>query len=194
MKLIVGLGNPGSRYAHNRHNVGFMVIDQLLQRTQTSLSPGFSGEVGRVQLRGEPALLLKPMTYMNLSGESVGPCAAFYKVAAEDVIVIHDEMDIPFGSLRVKVGGGHAGHNGLKSIIAHIDKGFTRVRCGIGKAPDGDVVAHVLSDFDSEVHVDLDNMLLGAADAAEAVARDGALAAMNTFNRRKKKSPTEEAE
>jgi len=144
MTLIVGLGNPDSKYKNNRHNVGFMLIDKLVDEhicTHINKAP-FRGEL----YKSKDILFLKPHTYMNLSGESVRAVSDYYK--PERIIVIHDDLDLPFGTLRYKIGGGHGGHNGLRSIDAHMGKEYTRVRIGIGK-PDhkGDVSNYVLSDF-----------------------------------------------
>ncbi|MDY0263862.1 MAG: aminoacyl-tRNA hydrolase [Sulfurospirillum cavolei] len=145
MTLIVGLGNPDLQYKNNRHNVGFMVVDALIDG-QTSYEKitktNFKGEL----FKAPSMLLLKPSTYMNLSGESVRAVSDYFK--PDHVIVIHDDLDLPFGTLRFKIGGGHGGHNGLRSIDAHIGVEYTRVRIGIGKpAHKSDVAKYVLSDF-----------------------------------------------
>ncbi len=144
MTLIVGLGNPDSKYKNNRHNVGFMLIDKLVdEHSCTHINKAsFRGEL----YKSKDILFLKPHTYMNLSGESVRAVSDYYK--PERIIVIHDDLDLPFGTLRYKIGGGHGGHNGLRSIDAHMGKDYYRVRIGIGK-PDykGDVASFVLSDF-----------------------------------------------
>ncbi len=192
MKLIVGLGNPTAKYADHRHNVGFMVVDELLKRTRTSTTAKFKGEFARTTLQQEPAVLLKPMTFMNLSGESVGPCARYFDVGVEDTIVIHDELDLDYGDIRIKVAGGHGGHNGLKSIFAHHGSDFTRVRFGIGRPQHGTPTDHVLTAFNSDERIDLDLKLERAADAVEAIIRSGTDRARNEFNRRSKakKTPT----
>ena len=149
MKLIAGLGNPGGKYAANRHNIGFMAVDEIARRH--GFSPWrrrFSGEVAEGRLGGEKTLLLKPMTFMNESGRSLGEAVRFYKLAPEDVLVIHDELDLAPGKLRIKSGGGHAGHNGLRSIMAHMGADFHRLRLGIGHPGDKRAVhAYVLHDF-----------------------------------------------
>ncbi len=149
MKLIVGLGNPGKKYARHRHNVGFMVVDAIAETHHFSpWRKKFSGEVTEGRLDGEKVLLLKPMTYMNESGRSVAEAARFHRLGPEDVIVVHDELDLAPGRIRVKSGGGHAGHNGLRSIIAHIGPDFHRLRIGIGHpGSKAAVTGHVLSDF-----------------------------------------------
>jgi len=145
--LIVGLGNPGSDYAQTRHNIGFMVVDELISRYSAIKlsSSSFSGELYKFQNH----FLLKPSTYMNLSGEAVVKVKNFYKI--EDVVVIHDDLDLPFGSLRFKKAGGHGGHNGLKSIDEKISREYIRVRVGIGKPEHkGEVVSYVLGKFSDE--------------------------------------------
>ena len=149
MKLIVGLGNPGSDYAKNRHNIGFMALDAIVQRH--GFSPRrqkFQGEVCEGTLAGDKVLALKPQTYMNLSGNSVQTAAAFYQIAVGDIVVLHDELDLAPGRMKVKLGGGHAGHNGLRSIQAALGPDFRRVRLGIGHPGDKDAVSNwVLGNF-----------------------------------------------
>lgn len=149
MLLVVGLGNPGSDYANNRHNIGFMAADEIVRRY--SFAPfrsKFHGDLSDGTVGGEKVLVLKPQTYMNESGRSVQAAMAFYKIAPEDVIVIHDEIDLAGGKARLKRGGGHAGHNGLRSIHAHVGPDYARVRLGVGHPGDKDKVAgHVLKDF-----------------------------------------------
>ncbi len=149
MKLIVGLGNPGPTYASTRHNIGFMVIDKLLKELPYSniTKKSFFGEL----YKSKDLLFLKPTTYMNLSGKSVQAVANFYKIKSNDILVIHDDLDLPFGALRIKIGGGSGGHNGLKSIDEAIGKEYYRLRLGIGKPEHkGMVVNFVLSPFASE--------------------------------------------
>ncbi len=162
--LIVGLGNPGPAYASTRHNIGFMVIDELCRRhpVQSVSKSSFEGELFKM---GEH-FLLKPTTYMNLSGKSVLAVKNFYKI--DDVIVIHDDLDLPFGALRFKVGGGHGGHNGLKSADAAIGQNYTRVRMGIGKPEHKSQVAdYVLHPFTPEESQFLSEWIPKAADAVE---------------------------
>lgn len=193
MKLVIGLGNPGLKYAHNRHNVGFMVIDELLRRCLATTTRKFKGEMTRVELERASAVLLKPMTYMNLSGESVGACARYYDVDPEHAIVIHDELDLPFGEVRIKRGGGHAGHNGLRSIFQHYAPGdFPRVRIGIGRPQHGSPSDWVLSDFGPEERIELDDVIQVAATATSAIVREGVTAAMNANNRRRRKVPADD--
>ena len=149
MWLVVGLGNPGPSYEHNRHNVGFMAADAICRRHGFSASQKkFGGLLSEGALGGEKTLCLKPLTYMNLSGQSVGEACRFYKIAPENVIVIHDELALPLGDMRLKKGGGHAGHNGLKSIDSHIGQDYLRLRIGIGHPGQPELVSdYVLSNF-----------------------------------------------
>jgi PTH1 family peptidyl-tRNA hydrolase len=190
MKIICGLGNPGREYERHRHNVGFMVVETLLPRARAELHQGkFQARVGQGTLGGEKIVFLEPQTYMNLSGRSVAEAARFYKVAVEDVLVIHDELDLDFGRLQLKAGGGSGGHNGLKSTVSSLGAdGFIRLRFGIGK-PQGPnakerVAGYVLSNFDDGERRRLDELLAQAADAAETWVRDGLATAMNRYNKR----------
>jgi peptidyl-tRNA hydrolase, PTH1 family len=149
MKIIVGLGNPGSRYAGNRHNIGFMALDQIARKASaTPWRARFQGLAAEAVIAGQKALLLKPETFMNLSGQTVGEAMRFYKAATGEVFAFHDELDLAPGKLRVKRGGGDAGHNGLKSITQHITGAYWRVRMGIGHPGSKELVSpYVLSDF-----------------------------------------------
>jgi peptidyl-tRNA hydrolase, PTH1 family len=187
MLLVVGLGNPGKKYEGNRHNVGFMAVDAMARDVAgLAWKEKFSGVFARGELFGQSALLLKPMTYMNLSGDSVQPAMAFSKVEVGGVIVVHDELDVPFGEVRLKVGGGHAGHNGLRSIIERAGSPeFVRVRIGIGRPPPGfrgDVADYVLHDFDANERAELLGIIASALDATKKVATLGTAAAMNAVN------------
>ncbi len=168
MKLLAGLGNPGAAHARNRHNVGFMAVEAIA--AEQGFAPWrtkFRGLVTEGHLGSLRALLLKPQTFMNLSGDCVRAAMAFYKLAPSDVIVLHDELDLAPGRVRVKTGGGHAGHNGLRSIAAHIGPDFTRVRIGIGHPGDKRVVSnHVLNDFAKADADWLEPLLAGIARAA----------------------------
>lgn len=162
--LIVGLGNPGANYETTRHNIGFMVIDELQKRFVANKlsSSSFNGELFKFQNH----FLLKPLTFMNLSGESIVKVKNFYKI--EDVVVIHDDLDLPFGTLRFKLGGGHGGHNGLKSTDANITREYIRVRMGIGKPEHkGEVASYVLGDFNQTEQTHLDKWISQAADSVE---------------------------
>ena len=147
--LIVGLGNPEKEYAMNRHNVGFMVVDAIAHAFKaTKWQKKYKSEIAQADIHGVPCIIVKPMTYMNLSGEGVGEIMRFYKITPEDVFVFHDDLDLPPGDVRVKQGGGNAGHNGLKSLDAHIGVNYWRVRIGIGRPEDKDRVSdYVLSNF-----------------------------------------------
>ena len=149
MLLIVGLGNPGRRYENHRHNVGFLAADAIHRRHRFApWRARFEGEVAEGELSGEKALVLKPATYMNESGRSVGQAARFYKLQPSDVVVVHDELDLPPGKVRMKTGGGHGGHNGLKSIDAHLGREYRRLRIGIGHPGAKELVhGYVLHDF-----------------------------------------------
>jgi peptidyl-tRNA hydrolase, PTH1 family len=190
MKLICGLGNPGREYERHRHNVGFMVVEALLSRARAELTQDkFQARVGQGTLAGERILFVEPQTYMNLSGRSVAEAARFYKVATQDVLVVHDELDLPFGRLQLKAGGGAGGHNGLKSMVQCLgEDAFIRVRVGIGK-PEGPnakerVAGYVLSNFDDGERRQLEDIIGRAADMAESWVRDGLSTAMNRHNRR----------
>ncbi len=167
MKLIVGLGNPGPAYSNTRHNIGFMVIDKLLKSLEsTNVSKKtFKGEL----YKSKDLLLLKPTTFMNLSGQSLQAVTNFYKIKSEDILVIHDEIDLPFAAVRVKVAGGNGGHNGLKSIDSLIGKEYIRLRLGIGKPEYKEMVSsYVLSVFDSQESIHLDKFVNYAAEVATA--------------------------
>jgi peptidyl-tRNA hydrolase, PTH1 family len=189
MLLVVGLGNPGREYAAHRHNVGFMAVDEIARRTKAdAFREKFSGEWARAEIAGEPAVLLKPLTYMNGSGQSVQPAMAFFKIEPASVIVLHDELDLPFGEVRLKMGGGHAGHNGLRSIMEHVGGAdFARVRLGIGRPPPGfrgEVASFVLSAFTADERAALPDLVKKAGDSVLDIARRGFAAAMNARNTR----------
>jgi len=166
MLLLVGLGNPGPSYRDNRHNVGFMAVDAIHGRWR--LGPyrtKFHGDLAEGTIAGDKVLVLKPQTYMNESGRAVQAVMTFYKLKPADLIVFHDELDLAAGKLRVKTGGGHAGHNGLRNIQAHIGPDFRRVRIGVGHPGDKDkVVGHVLKDFSKEDQAWRDTLLDAVAD------------------------------
>ncbi len=176
MKLLVGLGNPGAKYAQNRHNIGFMAMDRI------AADHGFSGWRSKFQgqtcdgrIGSERVTLLKPETFMNLSGQSVGEAMRYLKLSPEDIIVFHDELDLAPGKVRLKTGGGHAGHNGLRSIHGHIGPDYDRVRMGVGHPGHKDAVAgYVLRDFPKADAEWLDDELRGISDGiAELVGGDG---------------------
>src|SRR5215216_49156 len=173
--LVVGLGNPGREYARNRHNVGAMVADELARRHGGSWRAKFNGRLADVRIDQHRVGLLKPETYMNESGRSVGAAARFFKLEPDAVLVVHDEGDFDLGRLQVRLGGGLAGHNGLRSIAQHLGtRDFMRLRVGVGRPERGDrrpLADWVLADF--EPHEDADAIVARAADAVELVLRDG---------------------
>jgi peptidyl-tRNA hydrolase, PTH1 family len=184
--LVVGLGNPGREYASTRHNVGFMVADELARRHDGSWRSKFSGEVADVRVNGARLALLKPQTYMNESGRSVSAAAKFYKVDPEGLLAVHDEVDLDLGRMQARLGGGLAGHNGLRSVASALKTPeFLRLRIGVGRPERGDprpVADWVLSPFDPEVDV---GALVGrAADAVETLVREGLEEAQQRFNER----------
>lgn len=172
MQLWVGLGNPGAKYAGNRHNIGFMALDRILDdHGGTPWRAKFQGQVSEVRFGSEKVVLLKPGTFMNLSGQSVGEAMRFHKLEPGDVTVFHDELDLAPGKLKLKQGGGHAGHNGLRSIHQHIGADYGRVRLGIGHPGHKDRVAgYVLSDFAKAEGEMLDDLLRGICDGAPKLA------------------------
>src|SRR5690349_16696437 len=173
MKLFVGLGNPGAQYARHRHNVGFVALDRIA--AAHGLGPWrkrFQGETAEGTLGGERVVLLKPTTYMNDSGRSVGEAARFLKIPVEDIYVFHDEIDLAPAKLKVKAGGGNAGHNGLRSLTAHLGNDYSRVRIGVGHPGAKDAVAYyVLRDFAKVEYAWLDPLLDAMADAAPLLAK-----------------------
>ncbi len=174
MRLFVGLGNPGARYEGNRHNIGFMAVDAIAWRH--GFSPWrrrFQGEAAEATLEGERVVLLKPATYMNESGRAVGEAAHFFKLAVGDIVVFHDELDLPPAKLRVKTGGGHAGHNGLRSISSHVGNDYRRVRLGIGHPGVKELVhAYVLNDFAKAERPWVEALCEAVADNASLLATD----------------------
>ena len=172
MKLFVGLGNPGPKYAGNRHNIGFMALDRIAaDHGFTPWRKAYQGLVAEGRLGAEKVALLKPETFMNLSGQSVQAAVTFWKLPLADVTVFHDELDLAPGKMRLKQGGGHAGHNGLRSIHAHLGEGYARVRLGIGHPGHKDAVAaYVLHDFAKADQDWLDDLLRGISDGAAALA------------------------
>lgn len=191
MIVIAGLGNPGARYAGNRHNVGFMAADAIAARHRfPPWRRRFRGECAEGTLGGVRCLLLKPMTFMNESGGAVGEAAHFYKIAPADIVVIHDELDLPPGKVRTRTGGGAAGHNGLRSIVAHVGAGFRRVRIGIGHPGDKHLVqTYVLHDFAKADRSWLDPLLAAIAEHAPLLARGEDASFMNRVHLATSPSP-----
>ena len=168
MKLLVGLGNPGSQYAGNRHNIGFMALDAVArQHNITQFRSKHSGQLAEGSIAGEKVILLKPQTFMNRSGDSVQAVAQFYKIAPADIIVLYDELDLAAGKVRVKIGGGNGGHNGLRSIDPQIGLGYRRVRLGIGHPGKEFVTPHVLGDFSKAERTWLEPLLDAVAKNAD---------------------------
>ncbi len=189
MYIIVGLGNPGKQYDRTRHNVGFEVIDVLADRMGIHVEEKKSkGLWGKGILAGEKVVLIKPQTYMNLSGECVRAAADFYKVPAEDILVIHDDIDLEPGQLRIRGKGSAGGHNGIKNIIAHLGtQEFPRIKVGVGEKPKGmDLADYVLSHFSKGEQERMDEAYREAADAVELFLAEGIDKAMNRYNAKKK--------
>lgn len=186
MWLLVGLGNPGPKYAATRHNVGFQVIDQLVERNRApSLRTKLGAEVGEAQIGTERVLLCKPMEFMNTSGQAVLRVAQFWKIDPARTVVVHDELDLPFGRLKLMPGGGHGGHNGLRSIIAEWGTSdFARVRFGISRptSPEHGAADYVLSEFKGAERKELPDLCSRAAEAMETIVTAGLPVAMNRFN------------
>jgi peptidyl-tRNA hydrolase, PTH1 family len=185
--LVVGLGNPGESYRKTRHNLGFAVVDELASRHRLELrTQKFRARFGKGRISGRPVLLSKPQTYMNRSGQSVGVMAGWHRIPAERVVVVHDDLDLTLGRMKLKAGGGHGGHNGLRDIKTALGSSeFLRVRLGIGR-PDGqdDASDHVLSSFRPEERELIEPIIGRAADATEAILADGVRTAMNVYNTR----------
>lgn len=190
MKIIAGLGNPGSEYEKTKHNVGFMFVDALAEKLGvTDWKDKFDAKIGEARIGVEKVLLVKPQTYMNESGQAIGPLMNFYKLDVEDLIVIHDDMDIPAGTIRIRKKGSAGGHNGIKSVLAHVgDEHFARVRIGIGRPlPGWTVVNHVLAPFVPEDVPKIDEAIKYLVPAVECIVTDDVDKAMNQYNPKKAK-------
>ena len=182
--LVVGLGNPGREHERDRHNVGWLVAEELARRHGGSFRSKFSGQLAETRLDGLRLALLKPETYMNVSGQSVGAAARFFKVAPESLLVVHDDVDLEAGRLQARAGGGLAGHNGLRSLAQSLGtQDFLRLRIGVGRPGRGDprsVADYVLSPF--ELEEDVGALVTNAANAVETIVREGVEAAQQRFN------------
>ena len=187
IKLIVGLGNPGDKYTDTRHNAGKWLIERLARRFNVSLNPEskFFGKTARTLVSGKEVRLLVPTTFMNLSGKAVGALASFYRIKPEEILVIHDELDLPPGTAKLKQGGGHGGHNGLKDIVAQLgnNNNFYRLRIGIGHPGHRDLVAGYVLNKPSPADRDALEKVLGeATDCIEMIFKDGMVKATNRLN------------
>ena len=173
-KLIVGLGNPGNQYSQTRHNIGFMVMDLLEKEYSLNWKEKFKGFCAQTNSDDEKIYFLKPQTYMNLSGESVSALCSFFKIEVFDILVVYDEIELPFATLVLRKGGGLAGHNGLKSITTQLGtQDFLRLRLGVGRPIHGDIADYVLSNFSSEEKITLPSFLEGARSAVEKFIKSG---------------------
>jgi PTH1 family peptidyl-tRNA hydrolase len=183
VKLIVGLGNPGAKYRGTRHNIGFAVVDELARRRAVEFDAS-PVEALVAKVRGaEPVLLAKPLTFMNSSGEAVGSLARYFKLDPADLLVVVDEVQLPLGKLRARARGSAGGHNGLKSLIAHLGEEFARLRIGVGRGDmRRDLADHVLARFDADEAAEVERMTTRAADASEMFITSGIEAVMNGFN------------
>jgi PTH1 family peptidyl-tRNA hydrolase len=184
VKLIVGLGNPGAQYKGTRHNIGFAVIDEIARRAAIGFESAPAEAVIAKWRRPEGgALLAKPLTFMNLSGQAVGEIARYFKVDVPDLLIVVDEAQLPLGKLRARARGSAGGHNGLKSVIAHLGDDFSRLRIGVGRGgQQRDLADHVLSRFEKDEAAEVERMITRAADAAEMFITSGIEAVMNAFN------------
>jgi PTH1 family peptidyl-tRNA hydrolase len=184
VKLLVGLGNPGEKYQATRHNIGFMVAELVAQRNQIALKKkGYQGVYGVGRAVAQETTILLPQTFMNCSGSSVKAAYQSLGIIPGDLIVVYDDLDLPFGRLRIKQDGGHGGHNGLKDIVAVLGlRNFIRLKIGIGRPEHGNITGHVLNRFGSDEQKLLPQLLDTAADAVEKILRDGVVEAMSSFN------------
>jgi len=184
---VVGLGNPGPDYEANRHNAGFMVLDAVVHGSSSVWDEAFGGRAATIRLEGHGVVLLEPFTFMNLSGRSVSAAMSALDIDLDRVLVVHDDLDLPLGTVRLKRGGGTGGHNGLKSVVAECGgPGFDRLRIGVGRPEEGSIVDWVLGDFSKSEGALLDDVLQDATRALSAVLVDGTSVAMVTVNARAK--------
>jgi PTH1 family peptidyl-tRNA hydrolase len=189
MKAIVGLGNPGAKYRGTRHNIGFAVVDELARRWAIEFeSAPAEALIAKWRPSDDgPVLLAKPLTFMNASGEATGALARYFRIDIGDLLIVVDEAQLPLGKIRARARGSAGGHNGLKSIIAHLGDGFSRLRVGVGRGSEGgavrrDLADHVLSRFEPEEKADVERMIARAADAAATFITSGIAAVMNAYN------------
>jgi peptidyl-tRNA hydrolase, PTH1 family len=196
VRLLVGLGNPGAKYGRTRHNLGFRIARVAAEKLGVALDQTrWNAVLGTGRVRGEQIAILLPQTFMNVSGESVGHAARFWKVELGQVVVAHDDLDLALGRIQVKVGGGDGGHKGLKSLREHLGPDFVRVRSGIGRPPQGwDPADFVLARFAAEEEAAVEEMVPVAAEAAAVALLEGTAAAMNRFNRRPKEAGEKKGE
>ena len=186
IKLIVGLGNPGRKYEKTRHNIGFLVLDRLAVDHGVEMANHLRWRTHVAKVAGQGAIMIKPQTFMNESGQSVGAALRFYKWQPEQVLVVYDDVSLPFGSLRYRASGSAGGHNGMKSIISHLGSDrFPRLKIGIGGAKPGGMVGHVLGEFSTDERNELENTLATAAEAVQFALSEGVEAAANAYNTRK---------
>lgn len=184
MKLIAGLGNPGKQYEKTRHNVGFDLIDAFAKKHQIPLDKSkFNGVYGMGTIDGEKVILLKPLTYMNLSGESIKPMLDFYKLENKDLVVVYDDLDMPVGKIRLRMKGSAGGHNGIKSIIQHLStQNFNRIRIGIDRPEHGSITSYVLGKFTDEENDKMTEAITRSVDACEYWLTNHFLEVMNKYN------------
>ncbi len=196
MLVIVGLGNPGKKYANTRHNMGFITLDRFAEKHNTTIEKvKFRSLVGELSLAGQKVLLVKPQTFMNLSGEAVRDIAHFYKIDPKDLLVIYDDIDIPTGSVRIRSAGSAGTHNGMRSVVTQLGSDrFPRIRIGIGSDQKGDLVDFVIGGFRKEEVPLLEEAVDRAVDAIDCFIREGIDIAMNRYNTGKKKKRAEEDE
>ena len=185
MKLVAGLGNPGARYRGTRHNVGFEVLDELASRHGTTFDAALADALQARWRTGDGVLLVKPLTYMNLSGEAIAALVRYYRIDTSDVLIVCDDVNLPLGRLRVRAGGSDGGHNGLKSVALHFGTtDYARLRIGVGRGDARrDLAAHVLAGFDADEAAGVREAITRSADAIDLWTREGVAPVMNTFNR-----------
>lgn len=186
MKLIVGLGNPGKKYEKTLHNAGFLAVDALAAKYNVAFNKEmFNGHYGKTRINGEDVIIVKPQTFMNVSGECIGPLCRYFKIENEDVFVLYDDMEIRFGQLRIRKNGSSGGHNGVKSLIQHLgDQEFPRLKIGVGRpSKERSVVSHVLAEFSPEQEKHLPEILSASVGAVEMFIDEDLRGAMNAYNK-----------